>query len=93
MRYALAGVLLAVFPFGSAAQEATFTTGLATEINPGLFDCGPRARVSAVGEIASDDGAVRTVPAATNYGTVRLASDVNARVEIVKSWRAPQTAA
>ena len=56
-----------------AAQEASFTTGPATVINPGLFDCGNGTRASAVGEIASDDGTVWTVPAATNYGTVPFA--------------------
>lgn len=48
-----------------STQDATFTTGLAREINLGLFDCGERARLSAVGEITSDDGTVWTVPAAT----------------------------
>lgn len=76
MKYAFAGIVLATAPIGVVAQEATFTTGLATKINPGLFDCGPRTRVSAVGEIASDDGTVWTVPAATNYGTVPFAADL-----------------
>lgn len=76
MRYALAGLLFATAPFGVEAQEATFTTGLATEINPGLFDCGPGTRASAVGEIKSDDGSVWTVPAATNYGTAPFAADL-----------------
>ena len=58
------------------AQEATFTTGLATEINPGLFDCGGGSRPSAVGEIASDDGTVWTVPAATNFETAPHAADL-----------------
>lgn len=58
------------------AQEASFTTGPATQINPGLFDCGSRSRVSAVGEIASDDGTVWTVPAATNFETAPKAADL-----------------
>lgn len=68
--------LCAVAAAPLAAQEASFTTGLATVINPGLFDCGKGTRASAVGEIASDDGTVWTVPAATNYGTVPFASDL-----------------
>ena len=76
MKYVLAGALLATASIGASAQEATFTTGLATEINPGLFDCGPKSRASAVGEITSDDGTVWTVPAATNYGLVPFASDL-----------------
>lgn len=59
-----------------SAQEATYTTGLATEINPGLFDCGPRARASAVGEITSDDGVTWTVPAKTNFKTAPHATDL-----------------
>ncbi len=58
------------------AQEPAFTTGLAKEIHPGLFDCGSRSRASAVGEIASDDGRVWTVPAATHYGKVPFAADL-----------------
>lgn len=76
MKFALGSILLAAAPVGLMAQEATFTTGLATEINPGLFDCGPGTRTSAVGEIASADGTVWTVPAATNYGNAPFASDL-----------------
>lgn len=76
IKRALACVLLAATATSSTAQEATFTTGLAKEINPGLFDCGSKSRVSAVGEIASDDGTVWTVPAATNYGKVPFAADL-----------------
>lgn len=76
MKLVLASVMSAAFPIGVIAQEATFTTGLATEINPGLFDCGPGTRASAVGEIASDDGTVWTVPAATNYGKIPFAADL-----------------
>ena len=58
------------------AQEPSFTTGLAKEIDPGLFDCGSRSRVSAVGEIASDDGTLWTVPAATSFGSAPFAADL-----------------
>lgn len=58
------------------AQEASFSTGPAKVVNSGLFDCGPRSRVSAVGEIASDDGAIWTVPAATNFETATKAYDL-----------------
>lgn len=76
MKYALASALLLSSSIGVAAQETTFTTGPAKEINPGLFDCGPKTRVSAVGEITSDDGRVWTVPAATNYGKAPFAADL-----------------
>ncbi|WP_299474069.1 hypothetical protein [uncultured Roseibium sp.] len=76
MKYVLVGALLVTATVGASAQAATFTTGLATETNPGLFDCGPKSRASAVGEIASDDGTVWTVPASTNYGKVPFASDL-----------------
>lgn len=75
MRTLISGVLCTAVT-ALAAQEASFTTGLATEINPGLFDCGSKARVSAVGEITSDDGIVWTVPAATNFETATKAADL-----------------
>lgn len=71
--------LLGVFACAATsltAQEATFTTGPAAQTNPGLFDCGDRSRVSAVGEITSDDGTVWTVPAATNFETAPHAADL-----------------
>ena len=76
MKHAFGSILLATVPVGLMAQEATFTTGLAAEVNPGLFDCGSNTRTSAVGEIASDDGTIWTVPAATNYGNAPFASDL-----------------
>lgn len=68
--------LLATMSTGVVAEEASFTRGLATEINPGLFDCGPKTRASAVGQISSDDGTTWTVPAATHYGTAPFAADL-----------------
>lgn len=76
MKLILASALIATCTTGAIAQEATFTTGLATEINPGLFDCGPKTRKSAVGEITSEDGTVWTVPATTNYGSAPFAADL-----------------
>lgn len=58
------------------AQEATFTTGLATETNSGLISCGKKSRASAVGEITSDDGTVWTVPAATHFDSAFKATDL-----------------
>ncbi len=58
------------------AQEAAFTTGLAREVNPGLIDCGPKSQPSAVGEIRSNENAIRTVPAATNFDSAPKASDL-----------------
>lgn len=69
-------ILMSVTASPLAAQQPSYTTGPAKVINPGLFDCGKRARISAVGEIASDDGVVWTVPAATNFETAPRASDL-----------------
>lgn len=72
----LLGGLLCAIASSLSAQEAAFSTGLATETNPGLIDCGDRSRVSAVGEITSDDGTVWTVPAATNFDSALKATDL-----------------
>lgn len=72
---AAAALLLAAPTLGSA-QEPSFSTGPATTIVDGLIDCGRGTRVSAVGEITSDDGQVRTVPAATHYQTAPHAADL-----------------
>jgi len=69
---------LAGASFGSAltAQEVSFSTGPAVTINTGLIDCGRGSRVSAVGEIQSDDGKTWTVPAATHYLSAPIAPDL-----------------
>ncbi|ASJ73584.1 hypothetical protein [Granulosicoccus antarcticus] len=72
----LLGALLCASASSLLAQEAVFTTGPATTTNPGLVDCGGGSRVSAVGEITSDDGTVWTVPAATNFDSARKAADL-----------------
>lgn len=76
MKFTIGVCLLAVAPLQVMAQEAAFTTGPATVTDTGLFDCGSGSRISAVGNITSDDGAVWTVPAATNYGKAPFASDL-----------------
>ncbi|PVB60462.1 hypothetical protein [Labrenzia sp. 011] len=58
------------------AQEASFSTGPAKTIVESLIDCGPGSRTSAVGEIVSDDGTRRTVPAATHYLSAPHAPDL-----------------
>ncbi len=58
------------------AQSVSFSTGPATVINKGLIDCGARARVSAVGEIVSEDGTKRIVPAETHFDTAPKAPDL-----------------
>lgn len=75
-KFFLPVAVLSLISTPALAQEASFTTGPAVEINPGLFDCGERSRVSAVGEIASDDGTIWTVPAATNFETATMAADL-----------------
>lgn len=57
-------------------QQPSFTEGLAKEINSGLFDCGSKDRVSAVGTIKADDGSIWTVPADTNFQTAPKATDL-----------------
>lgn len=75
-KYLVSIALSCSFATVVTAQEASFSTGLAKQINPGLFDCGKGSRASAVGEIASDDGTVWTVPAPTNFETTAKASDL-----------------
>jgi hypothetical protein len=60
----------------AVAQDAAFTTGLATTTNPGLVDCGGGSRISAVGEIADDAGTRWVVPAATQLGSAPAAADL-----------------
>ncbi|EGV19972.1 hypothetical protein [Thiocapsa marina] len=60
----------------AVAQDAAFTTGLAVTTNPGLVDCSGGSRVSAVGEIADDGGALWVVPAATHFGSAPAAADL-----------------
>jgi hypothetical protein len=66
------------------AEPPSFTTGRATMTNPGLFTCdpslgqkGPKARVSAVGKITSDDGKEWIVPAKTQFSTTPKAPDLH----------------
>ena len=66
-----------LFIAGSAtAEQPSFSMGKATQINTGLKDCGNRSRISAVGEIKSEDGKVWTVPAKTNFLTATKATDL-----------------
>lgn len=58
------------------AQDVSFSTGPAVTVIEGLIDCGPRTRISAVGEIVSEDGVTRTVPAATHYQSAPHAADL-----------------
>lgn len=53
-----------------------FAKGLAKQIDPGLFDCAAKSRVSAVGTITSEDGKVWTVPAQTHFKTATKAADL-----------------
>jgi hypothetical protein len=58
------------------AQQPSFTKGRATTVDPGLFNCGPSARVSAVGSITSEDGKAWVVPADTHFKTGPKAPDL-----------------
>lgn len=66
--------LLAVTP--AVAQEVSFSTGPAATIIDGLIDCGRGSRPSAVGEIVSEDGTTRIVPAQTQFQTGPKAPDL-----------------
>ncbi len=70
----IAGVLF--LTTSAIAEQPSFSTGVAQEINSGLKDCGARSRISAVGEIKSEDGKVWTVPAKTNFETAAKATDL-----------------
>lgn len=59
-----------------AAQEVAFSSGAATTVIKGLIDCGPGSRPSAVGEITSEDGVTRVVPAETEFQTGPKAFDL-----------------
>lgn len=69
----LAALLLAP---PALAQEPSFTRGPATVVDPGLYECGKRSRVSAVGEIVAEDGTVWTVPADTAFTTAPKATNL-----------------
>ncbi len=58
------------------AQEVSFSTGPATTVIEGLIDCGRRSRPSDVGEIPSEDGRTRIVPAETHFQTAPKAPDL-----------------
>ncbi|MEL7104568.1 MAG: hypothetical protein AAGM21_01505 [Pseudomonadota bacterium] len=75
-RHVVISLTLVCAASSALAQDPSFSTGPATLINDGLIDCGRSSRVSAVGEIVSDDGVTRTVPAATNFLTAPQASDL-----------------
>jgi len=58
------------------ANQPSFSKGMATQINPGLIDCGKRSRVSALGKITSEDGKSWTVPSETSFTTATKAIDL-----------------
>ena len=60
----------------ATAEQPSFSKGKATQINASLKDCGNRSRISAVGEIKSEDGKIWTVPANTNFETADKATDL-----------------
>lgn len=58
------------------AQGVTVSTGPATTVIEGLIACGRRVRPSAVGEITSENGALRVLPAETHFTTGPKAADL-----------------
>lgn len=76
MKAPLLCLTIALLASPAFSQQASFTRGSAKQINPGLFDCGSKSRVSAVGTITSEDGKVWTVPAETSFKTAAKAADL-----------------
>lgn len=72
----LSVLLLTFTALSFAAEQPSWTTGIAVQTSDGLIDCGSRSRVSAVGEITADDGTVWTVPADTRFLTGPVATDL-----------------
>lgn len=73
----IAAALAAIAMFSpAAAEQPSFSAGAAKVSDPGIFDCGFFARVSAVGTIRSEDGKTWTVPADTHFGTGPKAADL-----------------
>lgn len=58
------------------AEKPSFSKGVAKQIKPSLNNCGGRSRISAVGEIQSEDGKIWTVPAKTHFETAFKAHDL-----------------
>lgn len=76
MKTSILGLAMALLVAPAFAQPASFTKGPARQMDPGLFDCGSKSRVSAVGTITSEDGKVWTVPAQTHFKTATKAADL-----------------
>jgi hypothetical protein len=72
----IAAIALLATSHGAFAEQPSFTKGRALTTDPGLFHCGPSARVSAVGTIISEDGKVWVVPAETHFKTAPKAADL-----------------
>jgi len=72
--------LLCACSSGLFAQDAVFTTGIANETNSGLIDCGGKSRVSAVGEITSEDPVPFTP---FNSNVVRFTADRPATIAVM----------
>ena len=77
-KYSLISLIIGAISLSTSAmaEEASFSTGVATKTDSGLIDCGNRSRISAVGEIKSEDGKVWTVPAKTLFKTAAKATDL-----------------
>lgn len=76
MKTAILGLTIVLLAAPAFAQQPSFTKGPARQIDAGLFDCGAKSRVSAVGSIGSEDGKVWTVPAETYFKTAVKAADL-----------------
>lgn len=69
-------VACALMASPSYAQDVSFSTGPATVVTKSLIDCGRGTRTSAVGNIQSEDGLMRVVPAKTHYATAPHAANL-----------------
>ncbi len=68
--------MLTLVATSAFVHQPSCTKGPAKRIDRGLFDCGSKSRVSAVGTIQSADGKSWTVPADTNFKTAQKAADL-----------------
>ncbi|WP_160181870.1 hypothetical protein [Paraglaciecola mesophila] len=62
--------------FAANSQAPSFTQGLGKTTNEGLFDCGPRARISRMGTITAEDGSEWVVPGENHFDSAPKAADL-----------------
>lgn len=73
-------VLLNIVSITTAVADVSpapsFTQGLGKTTNEGIFDCGPRARISKMGTITAEDGSEWVVPGENHFDSAPKAADL-----------------